>query len=296
MPSWALALETERRLDDFCDELSELLRRRKVEVTTEQLRTGELTVDGRSIPLGPLAEACAGLHSFDWWSTMTTAVDEAKIGAGATKGASERSRRRERSAPEPRSPHTIRQGETVIDLHNGPFEAVAPLLKVQLFTDHSRGAFAALDHSALVLRMLCEGLHAVLMFDFGGHSQTVGASELERWGVVAEEVWARALANVDAEPVTASRKGEMVVIYGNANFVAARAVELADSTRGASDGASVFVGVPTWHSVLLWRTTTPGQIDTTEMATLTRNLCEQDDPVSPDLFVVRDGVWSRVGA
>ena len=301
-PRWARALDDGQRFDAFADLVVVALEERGLRVDLAAVRSGSVMVEHRGQPLElflhDLVARCADAHPDSWPEVVAEALDGKAMSSPRRK---KRRGRKRRPKPNDTAVDEIAVGGTRIDLARGPFEAVAPLLKVQLFSRWGRTAYVdMLDREAVVMRELCDGLLAALVFDLGSHERTVAAEHLSRWGVSRDEAFERGLDNLFADPVQLQQLDELdaFLAVGNGSFVASLALRLdqlcalAKVERGDDDDGWL-VGVPNWHALVFvpLRDTMPSEA---KLAALVRQLYGYDDAVSPDLFRVDADGWRKL--
>lgn len=190
------------------------------------------------------------------------------------------------------------------DLSQGPFGRAKFLLKVQLFSRESRGGIELLDHENVVTRLLCEGLWACLVWDLGLAEATVSRAQLDslcsRSGRSEDELWELALDNLTQDPVegqelTLSETGEVGYLFmGNGSFVSSLAQRWEKLLPDASSEHGVLLSVPNWHALLVLPIGPQTKPALPKYLELLGGLFDYDDPVSGDVFWVREGTWTRL--
>lgn len=301
-PRWASGFADGERFDAWAALVLDALDERGWPADRARVRSGSVMVEHgghrMELMLHDLASCCSEADSERWPQLVANALDgEVLSPPGAKKKKTKKKRR-------PASPTGVPVDEIVVgdvrlDIAHGPFETVAPLLTVQLFSRLGRTPYVdLLDRESLVLRELADGLVAVLVLDLGTHERTVPAEHLERWGVSADAAFERGLDNLLAHPFEIQTLGDLgaYLVIGNGSFIASLALRLdalctlAGIENGADDGW--VVAVPNWHA-LLFAPPDAAASNPDALIALAAQLHDYADAVSPDLFVVDREGWRR---
>jgi hypothetical protein len=280
-PKWARPLGSLERFEEFVEAVLETFADREPPVEEWQVRSGSILL-GESVEmaLDEAVEQCAEAEPDDWPGVLRALATEAAISAGDLGDA----------VDVEVGEHSVTIGDRTIDLVEGDFDDIAPLLRLQIYSPRSRGAFAAVNREAIVCRDLGADLTAALMFDFGSVSQTVGAEVAAGWDPDAEAIWSVALENLAADPISGQMLetpgGEVLLIAGNGNFVGALAMRWRDLIDRDEPPGAALIAVPTWHAVLVHIAGDETSGETVEaMGKLAEQMVSDlEDPVSDKVY------------
>ncbi len=302
VPAWASAMPDRATFDAWVEETLEILEVLGVSAhaSADQLASGTLVLREGEVAFNTIVDECAAEPNPKRWRRI---IKRGLIDAGAlprrkTDNGQRHGRNMRDGVGEP-SRHTFSNGSVEVDLARGPLEAVAGLLKVQLFSRHSRGGFELVDRDTIVCREIADGLSAALVFDFGTHETTVPRSDTRSWGASPDKIWKTGLDNVLSGDVNVRRiDDELTLVIGNGPFVSALALRLEDFVEEALEQAPAavchVVSIPNWHTLVIQRfDRPPKEHDLSELAELTASLFDYEDPLSPDLFRCEDGNMTR---